>query len=50
MPLDAFMDEVMALFRQEPTPQEILVERVGFLRWAERDGRFDQAVEMLSAH
>jgi uncharacterized oxidoreductase len=50
MPLDAFMDEAMALFSQEPTPREILVERVGFLRWAERDGRFDQAVEMLSAH
>jgi uncharacterized oxidoreductase len=49
MPLDAFVDEAMALFRQEPTPREILVERVGFLRWAERDGRFDQTVEMLSA-
>jgi uncharacterized oxidoreductase len=50
MPLEAFMDEVMALFRREPTPQEILVERVGFLRWAERDGRFDQTVDMLSTH
>ncbi len=50
MPLNAFMDEAMTLFSQEPTPREILVERVGFLRWAERDGRFDQAVEMLSAH
>jgi uncharacterized oxidoreductase len=50
MPLDAFIDEVMVLFRQQPTPQEILVERVGFLRWAERDGHFAQAVEMLSAH
>jgi len=49
MPLGQFIDEVMALFRQEPTPREILVERVNFLRWAERDGRFDQAVEMLSA-
>ena len=49
MPLRQFIDEVMALFRQEPTPKEILVERVNFLRWAERDGRFDQAVEMLSA-
>jgi uncharacterized oxidoreductase len=49
MPLGQFIDEVMALFRQEPTPKEILVERVNFLRWAERDGRFDQAVEMLSA-
>lgn len=50
MPLEAFIDEVMTLFSQESTPGEILVERVGFLRWAERDGRFDQAVEMLSAH
>jgi uncharacterized oxidoreductase len=50
MPLEAFIDEVMALFSQKPTPREILVGRVGFLRWAERDGRFDQAVEMLSAH
>jgi uncharacterized oxidoreductase len=50
MPLDQFIDEVMALFHQEQTPQEILVERVGFLRWAERDGHFDQAVEVLSAH
>lgn len=50
MPLDEFIDEVMALFGQEPTPEEILVERVGFLRWAERDGHFAQAVEMLSAH
>lgn len=50
MPLDAFIDEVMALFSQEPTPREILVERVKLLRWAERDGRFDQVVEMLSTH
>jgi uncharacterized oxidoreductase len=50
MPLDDFTDEVMHLFQQQPTPREILVERVAFLRWAERDGRFDQAVEMLSAH
>ena len=34
---------------QEPTPREILVERVEFLRWAERDGHFDRAVEMLAA-
>lgn len=50
MPLDAFIDETMTLFLQQPTPKEILVERVGFLRWAERDGHFAQAVEMLSAH
>ncbi|KXF75720.1 oxidoreductase [Paramesorhizobium deserti] len=50
MPLDDFINETMALFLQKSTPREILVERVGFLRWAERDGHFDQAVEMLSAH
>lgn len=50
MPLEDFIDETMTLFLQQPTPSEILVERVGFLRWAERDGRFDQAVEMLSAN
>jgi uncharacterized oxidoreductase len=50
MPLGLFMDEVMTLFRREPTPKEILVERVSALRWAERDGRFEQVVEMLSAH
>jgi uncharacterized oxidoreductase len=50
MPLGAFIDETMGLFLHNPTPKEILVERVGFLRWAERDGNFDKAVEMLGAH
>lgn len=50
MPLDAFIDEAMELFLHKPTPKEILVERVGFLRWAERNGNFDKAVEMLGAH
>jgi uncharacterized oxidoreductase len=49
VPLRQYIDEVMGLF-QQPTAKEILVERVGFLRWAERDGRFDDAVKMLSAH
>lgn len=48
MPLDEFIDEVMTLFQEKPTPREILVENVNFLRWAERDGHFDQAVELLS--
>ncbi len=48
MPLDDFIDEAMALFLREPTPREVLVERVSFLRWAERDGNFDRAVRMLS--
>jgi uncharacterized oxidoreductase len=49
MPLDAFIDELMALLREQPTPAEILVERVKFLRNAEAEGRFDQALAALAA-
>lgn len=48
LPLDAFIDEVMTLFSQVPTPPEILVERVGFLRNAEREGRLEQALAALN--
>lgn len=48
MPLDAFADEVMALFEQQPTPPEILVEAVKFLRHAEAEGRFDATVKQIS--
>ena len=48
-PLSAFADEVMTLLRQTPTPAEILVERVGFLRYAEAEGRFDQTLAELNA-
>lgn len=47
-PLNEFADEVMALFSQIPTPPEILVERVGFLRRAEAEGRFDQTLTQLN--
>jgi uncharacterized oxidoreductase len=49
MPLAAFADEVMALFAKEPTPPEILVERAGFLRAAEAEGRFAQTMQQLNA-
>ncbi|MDX7951128.1 SDR family oxidoreductase [Lichenihabitans sp. Uapishka_5] len=49
LPLSDFIDEVMALFARQPTPPEILVERVGFLRFAERDNRFDATLEQLNA-
>ena len=49
MPLDQFADEVMSLWRQQPTPAEINVERVGFLRFAERDGRVEEALQMLAS-
>lgn len=47
-PLDAFADEVMALFAQQPTPREILVERVRFLRFAEAENRFDATMAQLN--
>jgi len=47
-PLDEFADEVMALFAQQPTPPEILVQRVAFLRNAEREGRFDETFKQLN--
>jgi uncharacterized oxidoreductase len=48
-PLDEFADEVMALFAQSPTPKEVLVERVKFLRNAEAEGRFDATLDQLTA-
>jgi len=48
-PLDAFADEVIELFSRVPTPAEILVERVGFLRRAEAEGRFDETLVQLNA-
>ncbi len=50
LPLLAYIDEVMALFAQTPTPSEILVERVKFLRNAEAEGRFEAALAAVNAH
>lgn len=49
MPLERFADEVMTLFGRQPTPPEILVDNVHFLRFAERDGKHDEALAMLAA-
>ena len=48
MPLGDFMDELMAIFAQQPTPDEVLVSRAAFQRWAEREDRFNQAFEMVN--
>ncbi|HEY0623637.1 SDR family oxidoreductase [Sphingomonas sp.] len=48
-PLGEFADEVLALLGQSPTPKEILVERVKFLRNAEAEGRFDAALAAITA-
>lgn len=50
LPLCDFIDEVMGLFAQTPTPAEINVERVQFLRRAEIEGRLDQAIAAINAH
>lgn len=47
-PLDSFADEVMALFAQQPTPEEILVTNVQPLRLAERNGNHQQMLDMLT--
>lgn len=47
-PLDDFADEVMRLFGEQPTPKEILVERVRGFRNAERDGNFDATMKQLN--
>jgi uncharacterized oxidoreductase len=48
MPLEAFADAVAAQFAQQPTPYEILVDEVQFLRQAEREGRFDETLKTLT--
>lgn len=48
LPLDAYLDEVMELLAQEPTPHEILVKGVLMHRWAERDGSYAELVERRS--
>jgi uncharacterized oxidoreductase len=48
MPLANFIDETMALLQTQPTQSEILVERVKFLRFAEAEQRFDQAMAALN--
>jgi uncharacterized oxidoreductase len=48
MPLDAFADEVMALWAELPASNEILVERVRPLRNAEADHRFSETLSQLN--
>lgn len=43
MPLDEYIAETMSLLETQPEAEEIIVERVRPLRFAERDGRYDEA-------
>ncbi|TCM19484.1 putative oxidoreductase [Novosphingobium sp. PhB165] len=49
MPLGDFIDEVMSLFAQEPTPGLIGVQRLAFLRNAEAEGRYAETFATLNA-
>jgi len=49
MPLEDFINQTMSLFQQQPTPPEVYVEGVKFLRNAEREDRFDETVAQLNA-
>jgi uncharacterized oxidoreductase len=46
LPLEGFLDEVVGLLTQTPTPNEIVVQAAQRLRWAERDGTY---AELLAA-
>jgi uncharacterized oxidoreductase len=46
--LDDYLDEVLALLGQDPTPDEILVQGVQQHRWAERDGTYAALVKQRS--
>ncbi|WP_037912115.1 SDR family oxidoreductase [Actinacidiphila yeochonensis] len=48
LPLADYATEVMELLSQEPTPREVVVKAALRLRWAERDGTYDELVAQRS--
>ncbi|WP_433832298.1 hypothetical protein ACQP2E_15770 [Actinoplanes sp. CA-015351] len=50
MPLDAFVAEVVDLLATRPDTREIQVERVIFLRYAEKRGEYDTVVAAINQH
>lgn len=48
LPLAAYLDEVMDLLAEQPTPHEILVKAVLMHRWAERDGAYAELLKRRS--
>ncbi len=49
MPLAEYIAEVMSLLKSQPDAPEICVQRVGFLRFAEAQGRFDATFDILNS-
>jgi uncharacterized oxidoreductase len=50
MPLKEYLDETLALLEAEPDATQILVERVRWLRNAEAEGHYEQALAILTGH
>ncbi|MCV0395712.1 MAG: SDR family oxidoreductase [Rhizobiaceae bacterium] len=48
MPLSDYISETMALLEKDADADEILVERVHFLRFAEREGRYEESFARLN--
>lgn len=48
LPLEGYLDEVIGLLTQTPTPNEIVVQAAERLRWAERDGSYAELLEARS--
>ncbi|MET0265918.1 MAG: SDR family oxidoreductase [Duganella sp.] len=49
-PLEEYADEAVALLTASPTPAEVLVKRVLFLRNAEKENRYEQTLATLNSH
>jgi uncharacterized oxidoreductase len=48
MSVEDYIAETMQILKTQPTPAEVNVEKVKFLRFAEATGNFDKALQMLS--
>jgi short-subunit dehydrogenase involved in D-alanine esterification of teichoic acids len=48
LPLEQYLDEVLALLTVDPTPGEVVVQAAQRLRWAERDGTYAALLEQRS--
>ncbi len=46
MPLDEYIAETMRLLQGDPTPKEVLVDRVKPQRFSERDGKYEEVFAM----
>lgn len=49
MPLEDYLTETFGILQREPDVEEVLVDRVRFLRFAEVEGRYDDVLALLSA-